>query len=149
MIEKPYNPLARENLGKSVAEALLTRSIMPMPPASRRSRATAATGFTPFPGAGIYVIYYVGNFPLYTPISEQNKSKVKPSSAPIYVGKADPRGSRTGIYDTALNLEDKPLYERLCEHSKSIEQAQNLNLEDFYCRYHFWFSGGADFFLGV
>ncbi len=134
MTEQPYNPLARVNLGKSVAEALLERQVTSMPPANRRLRIAPTTGLKAFSGAGIYVIYYVGDFLLYASIAERNRDKDKPFTAPIYIGKADPKGSRTGIYD-ASSLLDEPLYDRLCEHSKSIEQAQNLKLEDFYCRY--------------
>lgn len=135
MTEQPYNPLARINLGKSVAEALLMRDVMPMPPANRRNRAAQLTGLPRFSGAGIYVIYYIGNFPLYASIAEQNRNDTKPFSAPIYVGKADPKGSRTGIYDASESLKGEPLYERLVEHARSIEQARNLSLEHFRCRY--------------
>lgn len=48
--ETPYNPLDKRNLGVSVADALLERPILPLPPADS------------FVGAGIYAIYYVGNF---------------------------------------------------------------------------------------
>jgi Eco29kI-like restriction endonuclease len=133
MTEQPYNPLDRKHLGESVAGALLIQEVMPLPLPDRGHRNVQAIGLQPFLGAGIYVIYYIGDFPLYRPISERNKGMEKPFSAPIYVGKADPKGSRTGIYDASLK--DKPLYDRLRQHSRSIEQARNLRLEDFRCRY--------------
>jgi len=34
-IESPYNPLAKENFGKSVADALLERELGPLPPPER------------------------------------------------------------------------------------------------------------------
>jgi len=49
-IEPPYNPLAKENLGKSVADALLEREIGRLPPPEK------------FIAAGVYAIYYHGPF---------------------------------------------------------------------------------------
>ena len=40
-IETPYNPLARQNLGKSVADALLERSIGQLPLADPKAILTA------------------------------------------------------------------------------------------------------------
>jgi hypothetical protein len=119
-VEPPYNPLDKNNLGVSVADALLARSVEPLQLPE------------PFIGAGIYAIYYVGGFPAYKPISDDNQnSKFK---APIYVGKAVPAGARKGGY----GLDVSPgtvLYKRLVEHAESIDQAENLNVKDFYCRY--------------
>lgn len=42
----PYNPLDKQNLGASVAEALLGRKVRPL------------GSITRFGGAGIYAIYY-------------------------------------------------------------------------------------------
>ena len=53
---------------------------------------------------------------------------------PIYVGKAVPAGARKGGY----GLGGSPgtvLYRRLIEHAESVEQAENLSAEDFFCRY--------------
>jgi len=118
--EKAYNPLDKKNLGVSVADAMLAKSVSPLPPEQ------------PFIGAGIYAIYYCGDFPAYQAISAKNKNGG--FNAPIYVGKAVPAGARKG----GLGLDIPPgqvLYSRLCEHAKSIEQASNLNLKDFFCRY--------------
>jgi hypothetical protein len=119
--EPPYNPLDKKNLGVSVADALLARQIHPLPP-------TAA-----FRGAGIYALYYVGTFAAYEPLAARNRGDN--FEAPIYVGKAVPKGARKGGYGL-----DKPpgavLYKRLVEHAKSIEQAKStLQLKDFACRY--------------
>lgn len=85
-----------------------------------------------FEGAGIYAIYYLGNFPAYAPITEANRESR--FEAPIYVGKADPKGGRRGGggLDT---LTGRDLYSRLTKHGRSIEQATNLDLADFRCRY--------------
>jgi hypothetical protein len=131
--EQPYNPLSRENLGKSVAEALLRQAVMPMPPANRRVRASRSVGLPEFSGAGIYALYYVGRYQLYERISKQNSSSDTPYTMPIYVGKADLKGARTGIYNSANT--GSQLYERLCEHSRSIHQVNDLDLDDFRCKY--------------
>lgn len=118
--ETPFNPLDRTNLGVSVADALLSRSVHPLPPQES------------FGGAGVYAIYYVGDFLPYDTISSHNR--LGKFQQPIYVGKAVPAGARKGNF--GLGLAAGPdLWKRLSEHSKSINQATNLQLEDFFCRY--------------
>ncbi len=118
--ETPFNPLDKKNLGVSVADALLARPVMPLPP----ERA--------FTGAGVYAIYYTGGYAPYGPIAEHNTDSCH--DAPIYVGKAVPAGARKG----GFGLDSAPgtvLYRRLTEHAKSIDIAENLALTDFSCRY--------------
>lgn len=115
----PFNPLHKKNLGESVAEAMLLKPVVPLPP-------------PPFIGAGIYAIYYVGDFPLYRDLAKRNKNGK--FSWPIYVGKAVPAGARKG----GFGLGEDPgqvLFNRLREHAGSIEQAKNLKLGDFHCRF--------------
>lgn len=53
---------------------------------------------------------------------------------PIYVGKAVPAGARKGNF----GVDDEPgkvLFSRLTEHARSIEQAEDLNIDDFGCRF--------------
>jgi len=119
-VEPPYNPLDKKNLGVSVADALLVRSAEPLQLSD------------PFIGAGIYAIYYVGNFPLYEPIAEANRNGL--FNSPIYVGKAVPSGARKGGYGLELSP-GTALYKRIKEHAESIEQVRNLEVSDFYCRY--------------
>ncbi|MDD3470661.1 MAG: Eco29kI family restriction endonuclease [Thermoguttaceae bacterium] len=112
----PFNPLDKCNLAESVAEAMLERPISKLPP-------------DPFIGAGIYAIYYVGDFPLYRKIAKLNQGQK--FAQPIYVWKAVPAGVRKG----GFGLGDEPgqaLYKRLCDHAKSIEEAKNLAGE-FFC----------------
>lgn len=119
--EVPYNPLDKQNLGVSVADALLRREREPLPP-------------KPFLGAGVYAIYYAGDFPLYAPIAARNLDPDNPLGQPIYVGKAIPAGARRGD----VGLDEPPgavLHSRLREHAKSIDQAENLDLARFTCRY--------------
>ena len=116
---KPFNPLDKRNLGEGVAKALLMRPVVPLPP-------------PPFIGAGIYAIYYVGDFPEYRDLAKRNKKG--DLDWPIYVGKAVPPGARKG----GFGLDSDPgqaLSKRLAEHAESIRQVNNLSLEDFTCRY--------------
>ncbi len=117
--DTPYNPLDKKNLGISVAEAMLNAPISPLPPSER------------FIGAGIYAIYYIGDFQPYAPIAERNRDER--FDAPIYIGKAIPAGARRG---GGLGVTTGPvLFRRLNEHAQSINQASNLELSDFFCRY--------------
>lgn len=115
----PYNPLHKRNLGESVAKALLTEPVVSLPPDR-------------FTGAGIYAIYYTGSFKAYEEIAKYNRNDK--FLWPIYVGKAVPAGARKG----GFGLDADPgevLHKRLAEHGASIEQAENLHKEDFWCRY--------------
>lgn len=114
----PYNPLDKRNLGESVAGAMLKSEIHPLPPEK-------------FKGAGIYAIYYTGDFEAYKDLSAVNREGK--FSRPIYVGKAVPAGARKG----GIGLGADPgtaLFKRLCEHLESVRAAENLNEEDFFCR---------------
>jgi hypothetical protein len=82
-----------------------------------------------FMGAGVYGLYYLGTFEIYQPLAESNRENC---IKPIYVGKAVPRGWRTG---RVVEAEEKDLSRRLREHSSSINLATNLRLEDFRCRF--------------
>ena len=117
--ERQYNPLDKMNLGASVAEALLLRRPQPL-------------GSIPLvKGAGIYAIYYVGDFPLYEPVSLRNRrGRFK---APIYIGKAVPEGARKGA-GIRIKLLTNVLSRRLKEHADSI-RATDLCVADFFFRY--------------
>ncbi|WNK01247.1 Eco29kI family restriction endonuclease [Thalassospiraceae bacterium LMO-JJ14] len=117
---EPYNPLDKRHLGESVADALL------------RSAPERIGKIQKFRGAGIYAIYYVGNFELYSPIVIRNRKNR--FDCPIYVGKAVPAGARKGDFGLGLDP-GTALFNRLNEHGKSIEQADDLALDDFFCRY--------------
>ena len=109
-----YNPLAIENLGKSITEALLEQPLSPLPPVS-------------FIGAGVYVIYYAGPHPLY--------QRETTEQIPVYVGKAVAKGARKGLITITGKTESCALYDRLSEHAESIIVGADLNLADFACRY--------------
>jgi hypothetical protein len=136
---KPYNPLEKENLGKSVAISLIKRRAHPL------------AGMNRFLGAGVYAIYYTGKFDLYAPIAAVNPS-IEDLSLPIYVGKAVPTGGRKGNVDPDVSAKGASLFSRLDEHRKSIEQAENLKLEDFLCKHlivdDIWIPLGESLLIG-
>ena len=117
---KPFNPLSKSHLARSVADALLATELRPLAPAER------------FPGAGVYAIYYTGSLPMYSPLIAHNKSSEVP--APIYAGKAIPSGGRKGgmEFESAVG---HSLFNRLSDHADSIVKASNLDVGDFQCRY--------------
>jgi hypothetical protein len=78
---------------------------------------------------GVYALYYVGGFEPYSKLSILNKESY---TFPIYVGKAVPLGWRKGHTQSSAT---STLYQRLREHTGSINQVQNLKIEDFRCRF--------------
>ncbi len=116
----PYNPLDKFNLAQSIETALL------------RAVATRLDTLQSFRGAGVYVIYYAGDFPAYAPLKAVNSGG--DSTLPIYVGKAIPQGGRKGGL-SADAMAGTPLFSRLSKHATSIASCTNLAVEDFYVRY--------------
>ena len=116
----PFNPLDRVNLARSVEQALLAEPLSALPPAQS------------FPGAGLYGLYYLGSFPAYAPIVPPARA---PGEVPIYVGRAIPRGARSGAEGLLPTTTEPVLYQRLCQHASSLQNAENLRIEDFRCRY--------------
>jgi hypothetical protein len=117
--EPPFNPLEKRHLAESIAEKVLARDALRFP-------------LKAFNGAGVYAIYYVGPFDLYKPVSNLNQGDL--FGKPIYVGSAVPSGSRKGGFGLGA-APGKKLHARLSQHAKSIDQAENLTLNDFYCKY--------------
>lgn len=77
-----------------------------------------------FYGAGVYAVYYKGDFAPY--------AMLKDNDHPIYVGKADPDNPAA---KDAIKQGTR-LSSRLREHAKSIRKARTtLNIEDFECRF--------------
>lgn len=86
-----------------------------------------------FSDAGVYALYYFGNFENYRHLANINKkTKSLKEYFPIYVGKAVPKGSRTARTKTSI---EQTLFKRIDEHSKSIQSASNLDLKNFKCRF--------------
>lgn len=113
---KPFSPISmaeRDKLAASVVRAL------------EEVRECDLKNIDLFLGAGIYALYYVGPFPAYSQLAESN---LRQCVAPIYVGKAEPLGSRKGIN---AETHTATLYKRLVEHARSINATENLELTDF------------------
>ena len=115
-----FNPLDTRMIGVNVMDALLKRPAEPL--------GQVAT----FVGAGIYAIYYVGPFPPYALLAAENQDGK--FGCPIYVGKAIPQGTQTGVV-LADEYKGRALYNRLAEHAESVRAATNLEIRDFFCRY--------------
>ena len=81
----------------------------------------------------MYVIYYAGPFVPYAPISIENKEGN--FVAPVYIGKAIPKGGRKGGLATDLSGRGRALADRLRQHADSIKQTRNLQIEHFHVRY--------------
>lgn len=115
----PYNPLDKLNLARSIESQLL------------REPAIRLDSLGNFSGAGVYAIYYAGNFPGYSEISQDPNGD---HPIPIYVGKAIPKGGRKGglSHDSAKGT---ALRDRLRQHANSILEAGNIEIEDFWVRY--------------
>lgn len=116
----PYNPLDKVNLAKSIESELLSRDV------------DALGSVDHVQGAGVYVIYYSGDFPPYGPISLVNRNGK--FVTPIYVGKAIPKGGRKGGLSKDA-AKGKAMAERLRQHAMSIDESNNLKLRDFFVRH--------------
>ena len=116
---EPFNPLDKRHLGESAAYALLNSDIYELPP-------------KPFVAAGVYALYYIGDYEPYKELAEVNKNDQY--ACPIYVGKAVPDGARKGGQGENVDP-GMALYKRLNDHAKSISAARNLKLEDFRCQF--------------
>lgn len=77
----------------------------------------------PFYGSGVYAIYYKGAFDAYKGIAG--------TEHPIYVGKADPETDKA----REVMAQGVRLHRRLNDHVKSIKKADNLDINDFECRF--------------
>jgi len=84
-----------------------------------------------FPGAGVYALYYCGDFEHYNHIVITDQDNPQ---TPIYVGKAVPPGWRVGRVGR-IGPSVQPLYRRLAEHAGSINEVENLDASDFCCRF--------------
>lgn len=125
--ETAYNPLDPKEIAANVADKMLQR-----PPHGLGQ-------ISSFRGAGIYAIYYLGDFPAYRRLANLNKGGAL--RMPIYVGKAAPQGKRKGglVFDDSKSL---ALFSRLSDHADSIRACENLDIKDFQCCYlivdHLW-----------
>jgi len=110
------------NIAENIANALLDTSPVDLD----------IVAGTRFDGAGIYAIYYSGDFETYELLSKSNADGKWAN--PIYVGKAVPPGSRKGI-SVVEGASSSALWNRLREHRNSIDAAINLDLRHFFVRW--------------
>lgn len=94
-----------------------------------------------FLGTGVYAIYYTGKNPIYKKYAELNRLSYH---YPIYVGKAVPTGRRQARVSDNRGGLSKELLVRLREHSRSIVIAQELELQDFSCRFVIFEDASSD-----
>jgi hypothetical protein len=113
-----YNPLNLRNIAETLVRELLRREPGPLPPSDT------------FDGAGVYAIYYMGDFHLYRPLSGLSCGECR---HPIYVGRAAPPGARKG--GMLSDVPQRALFARLREHARSVDEARNLSRQDFRCSY--------------
>lgn len=117
---KPYNPLDKLNLARSIEMEILQR------PPSQLAEVDDIRG------AGVYVIYYTGTYPVYEALAVENRGDA--FRKPIYVGKAIPKGGRKGGLSKDAGI-GKALADRLKQHAMSIDESENLDLADFFVRH--------------
>lgn len=112
----PYNPLDLEALGLSLIRELERRPAEPL------------GDLTSFDGSGIYALYYIGS---EDPYAELGAFNVEHECAlPIYVGRAKEPGARQGL--NPFEPVTRPLlWSRINQHRRSIENATNLEVDDF------------------
>jgi hypothetical protein len=108
-----YNPADPATFAEAIANKLIVQEQVALSELSER----------PFYGSGVYAIYYHGDFDAYPSLVDTN--------TPIYTGKADP-ASRDA---TAPADQGTRLWTRLKEHAESINDANNIGIADFSCRY--------------
>lgn len=116
----PFDPLAVENVGVTLAIELMEQPLHSVPPQTR------------FGGAGVYALYYGGDLEAYAPLVALDKAEGG-WWIPIYVGRALRENARKGF--TTRPVTEDSLHERIKKHARSIAQTENLNLADFRCRF--------------
>lgn len=117
---KHFDPLDYDNLGASIARALDERPVEPL------------DGLARFDGAGIYALYYTGDYPAYADLAAENKAE--PGSWALYIGKADAENARKGDPEQANKPVGAKLFNRIGKHRSSIDAATNLDVADFQVR---------------
>lgn len=119
-----WNPLdnldiAQQELNKTIVEEFESQDGIEFPEPGN-----------PFDGAGVYGLYYYGDYERYEPISNDDGEY----DLPIYVGKGVPEGTRKGGAHLSKS-EGRRVYERIRKHYRNINDAENLELDDFRIKY--------------
>lgn len=123
---EPFDPLAVENVGVTLAVELLEQPLHPLPPAER------------FAGAGVYALYYTGAHQAYAGLIALGGG-TGGSKYPVYIGSAVRENAKQGFRPTSTS--QARLWSRLGHHAESIREVEvagldpGFRLEDFRCRY--------------
>lgn len=123
---EPFDPLAVENIGVTLAVELLEQPLHQLPPAER------------FVGAGVYAIYYVGAHPAYADLVGLDGG-AGGGKYPVYIGSAVRENAKQGFSPRPTT--QARLWNRLVNHADSIRGAvdsgldPDFRLEDFRCRF--------------
>ena len=119
----PFDPLAVENVGVTLAVELLEQPLRPLPPKRE------------FAGAGVYIIYYKGEHAAY----KELRKLYAEEGAPVYVGSALRENAKNGFNPQPSN--STRLFTRLKQHAESIKEVESegldpgFELSDFCCRF--------------
>ena len=116
-----FDPLSYQSIGRSIIQALQEQPVNNL------------ETLEPFDGAGVYMLYYTGDFAPYDPLAVRNR--LEPGSWPIYIGKAEISKSRKGVSVPSEQEMGDKLFKRIREHRRSIELAENLSPGHFQVRY--------------
>ncbi|SFI52770.1 Eco29kI family restriction endonuclease [Caulobacter sp. UNC279MFTsu5.1] len=116
-MSEPFDPLAVENIGVTLAVELLEQPTGRFPLTER------------FTGAGIYALYYHGELPGYAALTALDAGR---KLYPVYIGSAVREKAKQGF--TSRPSVERRVYGRLRSHQSSIGQA-GLNPADFSYRY--------------
>lgn len=123
---EPFDPLAVENIGVTLAVELLEQQLYPLPPEEK------------LPGAGVYALYYSGNHPAYTQFVSMDNRRGG-WKYPVYIGSAVRENAKQGFNPRPTN--QARLWNRLKNHADSISEVEaagldrHFRLADFRCRF--------------
>lgn len=121
----PFDPLAVENIGVTLAVELLDQELYPLPPER-------------FTGAGVYALYYTGDHAAYSDLIRLDDGRGG-RRYPVYIGKAVRENAKQGFNPRPTTK--AKVWDRLGEHAASIRAVEesgsdpSFKLEDFRCRY--------------
>lgn len=126
---EPYDPVSKKNLADGIVRRIARHQTHQLPSSES------------FVGAGVYLLYYTGPFSAYQELVVSNRGVTEGLERPIYVGKADPPGTRRG--SNVLNASGgTALHERLKNHASRIGATANLRVAHFRFRFvvldHVW-----------
>lgn len=122
---EPFDPLAVENIGVTLAVELLEQPLQPLPPDR-------------FAGAGVYVLYYTGSHPAYTSLMALPGGQGG-TRYPVYIGSAVRENAKQGFNPRGTT--QTRVWTRLTHHAESIRGVEaagldpGFHLSDFRCRY--------------